>query len=84
MEVKYFLRAIGNPAADPNGTHGIVSASDAETEIGYKYLSDGWKIESSHYLGAIRDDKNGEIGYRIFHVLVRDVEVKKVKAKDPS
>lgn len=85
QEVKYFLRAIGNPAVDPQGTYGIVSAADAETELGYKYLSDGWTIESTSYLGAIRDDKGNEIGYRIFHVLVRGgVEVKQVKAKEPK
>lgn len=82
QEVKYFLRAIGDPAADPQGTYGISSPNDAETELGYKYLSDGWTIESTQYLGSIRDDKGSEIGYRIFHVLVREAEVKTAKVKD--
>lgn len=84
QEVKYFLRAIGDPKTDPQGFHGIVSAGDAETELGYKYLSGGWTINATHYLGAIRDDKGSEIGYRIFHVLVREKEpvtVKEAKAK---
>lgn len=85
QEVKYFLRAIGSPSDDPQKIYGITSPEDAETELGYKYLADGWTIQASLNLGAIRGKENNEIGYRIFHVLVRDgVEVKQVKAKEPK
>lgn len=80
QEVKYFLRAIGTPS--PNGDNGVVSPDEAEADLGYKYLSQGWTLNSTHYLGSIRDDKGNDAGYRVLHVLVR--EEKKVTVKEPK
>lgn len=72
QEAKYYLRAIGDVSKDPTRSHGIVSAADAEADLGHNYLSNGWKIHSVHYVGAIRDEKGNEIAYRMYHVLTRD------------
>lgn len=89
QEVKYFLRAIGDVSKDPTKALGIVSAADAESDLGYNYLSKGWKIQGTHYVGAIRDDKGNEFAYRLMHILVReDYEPAVVEAssevKDPK
>ena len=77
QKVKYYLGTIG--AVNPE--QGIRSAEQVEADLGFKYLSDGWRIESSHYLGAIRDTTGNDIGYRIFHVLVQEEVVAEAKAK---
>ncbi len=77
QKVKYFLGTIG--AENPG--YGVKSAEQVEADLGFKYLSDGWTVESSHYLGAIRDDVGNDIGYKIFHVLVKNEEIAEAKAK---
>ncbi len=68
QKVKYFLGTVGSE----NPSLGVKSAEQVEADLGFKYLSDGWMVESSHYLGAIRDDVGNDIGYKIFHVLVKE------------
>lgn len=80
QEVKYFLRAIGTPS--PTLGEAVVTAAEAEADLGYKYLSQGWTLNSTHYLGSVRDEKGNDAGYRVLHVLVR--EEKKVTVKEPK
>jgi hypothetical protein len=77
QSVKYFLRTIGVPSK----SMGIVSTEEAETELDYKYLSQGWKVQDTQYLGALRDEKGNDIGYRVFHVLVKEKPEVTVKDK---
>ena len=74
QKVKYFLGTIGTP----NPEQGVKSAEQVESDLGFKYLSDGWEVQSSHYLGAIRDQTGNDIGYRILHVLVKEEDSAKV------
>ena len=76
QSVKYFLRTFG----DASKSEDVIPASKAEEDLNYNYLSQGYVIESSHYLGSLRDKEGNEIGYKIFHVLVKEEEAKKVKS----
>ena len=72
QKVKYFLGTFGIE----NVNFGVKSAEQVEADLGFKYLSDGWAVESSHYLGAVRDQVGNDIGYKILHVLVKEEEAK--------
>jgi len=73
--VRYFVRAIG----DKGQGMGIVSAKEAEDDLNYNYLSTGFAIQSTQYLGAMRDQQGNEVAYRLLHVLVKEEELKKAK-----
>lgn len=73
--VRYFVRAIG----DKGQGMGIVSAKEAEDDLNYNYLSTGFEIQSTQYLGAMRDQQGNEVAYRLLHVLVKSEEPKKAK-----
>ena len=79
QQVKYFLRAIGKPS--PTVDESVVTSSDAETDLAFNYLSQGWTIQSTHYVGGLRDAANNDIAYRILHVLVR--EEPEITVKEP-
>ena len=70
QSVKNFMRAIGNPSPEL----GIVSVEQALDEMEYQYLSRGYKVQGSHYIGAIKDAQGSELGYRVLYVLVKDEE----------
>lgn len=78
QSVKYFLRSLG----DTSKSNDVVSAQAAEDDLNYNYLSQGYEIDGSIHLGAIRDKEGNEIGYRIFHVLVK--KDAPVKVKEPK
>ncbi len=70
QEVKLFVRFFGIP----NPGMGVVSPEEAEDELEYKWLSQGFKVFSTHYMGEV--NPSGEvIGYKLLLVLVRDTEV---------
>ena len=75
QSVRYFLRAIG----DTSKGAGIVTASQAEDDLNYNYLSQGFNLFSTQYVGAMKDGEGNEVAYRVLHVLVKDEEVKKAK-----
>lgn len=61
QKVKLFMRQIGVP----DQTLGVVSAEDAEEELEYRYLSQGYRLLSApSYLGDVRNSNNGVQGYR--------------------
>lgn len=78
QSVKYFLRAIG----DASKGMGIVSSQDAENDLTYNYLSQGFVIQSTSFVGTIKDQEGNDAGYRVMHVLVKDEEPKKVTVRE--
>lgn len=68
QSVKYFLGTFGTP----NPEFGVTSAQEVEDRLRSQYLSNGWSIQSTQYVGAMKDTTGAEIGYRILHVLVKE------------
>lgn len=80
MQYKYFLRTFGVP----NPEYGVRPVEEVEEELRSKYTSQGWLIESTQFLGATKNREGNDIGYRIFHVLMREeqpVTVREAKVK---
>lgn len=68
QSVKYFLGSFGIP----NPEFGVEPSENIENKLRSQYLSQGWSILSTHFVGAMRDANGHEIGYRILHVLVKE------------
>jgi len=78
QSVKLVMRQIGVP----NPANEIVSSQELEEHIEFNYTSNGYGIQSTHYLGAVRDVSGNEVGYKILFVLVKNEEdLPAVKAK---
>ena len=78
QSIKYFVRAIG----DASKGMGVVTAAEAEQDINYNYLSQGYVVQNTSYLGSIRDTEGNDVGYRILHVLLKDEEPRPIKVKE--
>ena len=68
QEIKLVMRQIGVPNGVPAEEGGVVSSQDVEAHLEYNYLSNGYKVQASHYLGAA---ENG-MGYKVLFVLVKE------------
>ena len=77
QSVKLFMRQIGVP----NPSMGVVSAEEAESDLEFNYLSNGYKLFATHDLGSVRDASQNEVGYKLMFVVVKDEETPAVKAK---
>ena len=77
QSVKLFMRQIGvvNPALD------IVSAEEAVSDLEFNYLSNGYNLNATHYIGAVRDASGNEVGYKVMFIVVKDEELPSAKAK---
>lgn len=69
QKVKLFMRQVGAPDA----ALGVVSTEELETELEYKYMTQGYELFETHYLGEVRNE-HGAIGYKVLFVLVRGEE----------
>jgi hypothetical protein len=65
QSVKMFMRQVGTP----NGAMGVVSVQEVEEELEYKYLSQGFEVFETHYLGEVRDENGNALGYKMMFVL---------------
>lgn len=68
QSLKIVMRAVGTPTTDGS----VVSGSDAEEYIQYQYLSKGYTIQSTQYLGPVKSKEGTDEGYRLLFVLVKD------------
>jgi len=71
QSVKLFMRAVGDAAP------GVVSVSELEDELEYKYLSQGYEVFETHYLGEVRNDQGDALGYKVLFVLIGGGEPRK-------
>jgi len=62
------MRAVGAP----NAALGIVPMDTFEEELEYKYLSQGFNVLATHYLGEVRSDSGGALGYKVMLVLQKE------------
>lgn len=65
--IKLFMRAVGAP----NAALGIVPMDTFEEELEYKYLSQGFTVLATHYLGEVMGD-GGALGYKVMLVLQKE------------
>lgn len=77
QSVKTVMRQVGVP----NPELGVVSSQELEDHLEYNYLANGYVVQDSHYLGAVRDGSNNEVGYKILFVLVKEEALVPSKAK---
>lgn len=69
QSIKFVVRQIG---ISHKGL-GIESAEDAEQYIQYQYLSQGYRVQSTHYLGEVKGERAGDVlGYKVMLILVKD------------
>jgi hypothetical protein len=68
QKVRLFLRQVGVP--DPNLS--VISADDFNVELEYQYLSQGYVVADSHYLGEVKNSSGSNQGYRFALILVKD------------
>jgi hypothetical protein len=66
--IKLFMRAVGEPSAQL----GIIPLDVFEEELEYKYLSQGFNILATHYLGEVKNEAGGAAGYKILLVLQKE------------
>ena len=79
QSVKLFMRAVGDSAP------GVVPVSELEDELEYKYLSHGYEVFETHYLGEVRNDTGNILGYKVLFVLVGSGEPREpAVAKKPK
>jgi hypothetical protein len=62
------MRAVG----EPHVGLGIVPMDVFEEELEYKYLSQGYTVLATHYLGEVRNDTGGVMGYKVMLVLQKE------------
>ena len=70
QEIKLVMRQIGVPNGTTAENGGVVSSQEVEAYLEYNYLSNGYKLQDSHYLGLA----DSGAGYKMMFVLVKDVE----------
>ncbi len=75
QEIKLVMRQIGVPNGLPAEQGGIVLSAEAESHLEYNYLSNGYTLQATHYLG---NAENG-LGYKVLFVLVRESTEAKAK-----
>lgn len=70
QSVKVYVRQVGlqNKELD------IVSAEDLSLEIEYKYTSVGYVLQSSSWLGEVKNGNGDTLGYKVGFVFVKEVD----------
>jgi|SRR5690348_7357550 len=79
QQTKTFIATIG-PASTPDGT---MTPAEFDSTLYQKYLSVGYTVLISHYVGEHKGEDGRIQGVRILVILVRDYEDKK-PAKEPE
>ena len=76
--IKLFMRAVGGS----NAALGIVPLDEFEDELEFKYLSQGYMVFQTHYLGEVRGEAGNVLGYKVLLILQKeDVPNKPAVAK---
>lgn len=73
QQTKTFIATIG-PASTPDGT---MTPAEFDSTLYQKYLSVGYTVLISHYVGEHKGEDGRIQGVRILVILVRDYEDKK-------
>jgi hypothetical protein len=68
QKVRLFVRQVGVP----DQSLGVISAEDFNVELEYQYLSQGYTVIDSHYLGEVKNSNGANQGYRFALLLSRD------------
>ena len=81
------LRLVVRQIGEPSPAQDVFSAQQVAEYIEYNYLSDGYRMQETHYLGEVKDPKGNLMGWKVMFVLVRDADTdsvsqKKEKVKD--
>lgn len=64
LPVKLYVRQFGIQST----TYDVKSVDEVEEDIAYKFI--GYELQTSHYLGEVRDGQNGVVGYKVLFVFV--------------
>ena len=61
QSVKMLLRQVGNPTGDGQ----IISSQELEEYIKFNFTSNGYEVNSTHYLGEVKDHEGNTQGYKV-------------------